>query len=85
MGSQFFIIYLGKLEADPAAYPDVRRTEEFLGPGVDERRLKSRSRRNPHCDVTVIVMIVYEHRVHSLADKKGRCAMREFFRGLRQN
>lgn len=75
MRSQILIVDSGELNSNPSLYADVWRPEKSLRPSLDQSRLRARSRRNPHRDVPIAMVIVGKHTVHLFVGKEGRLAM----------
>jgi hypothetical protein len=69
---------------DPALVTDVRRPEDPLGLGLDQRRLRTVGRGQPHRDVAAAVVVVVELRVDLVAHAPGRLAPRDLLGGIRQ-
>jgi hypothetical protein len=73
---QFILIHVLKLNTDPAFYPDIGRIKIFLRRRLQQRCLISGLDRHVHCDMSIIVMIVREHRIDLLCHEERRLAMR---------
>jgi hypothetical protein len=79
MEGEFPIADFAELDADPTLYSNVRRFEVLSGRTAKERLLSSGRGGNPDGDVTVVVMIVGEHREDFFIDEERRFSMREPF------
>src|SRR5829696_3401153 len=72
-------------QAEPAAVPEVRRTEEPLGVGLDEHLLNAALGRSPQRERPVAVVVVQDHREGALVpDEKGRVTVAQPLAGLRK-
>jgi len=77
--SQLLIVHPGELDTHPPRNADIRRAEVGLRILLDECRLRSRSRRHPHGDMAIAMVVVGEHRKHPLGREKRRLSVRYLF------
>lgn len=84
MNRQFIVAYVFELNPHPASNTDIRRVEVGPRRSSDQYGLHARSGRDPHRNVSVVVVVIREHGVDSLPHKEGRLAMRHFLGSLRQ-
>jgi|SRR5215510_12647777 len=84
MEGQILIVNVVELDTDPATHPDIRWQEEFLRLGLEQHGLHSMWDRDPHGDVSIIVMIVCKHGINFLSHEERRLAMGQLFSGLWQ-
>ena len=69
------------LDPDPAFYSDIWRPKEFLRIGADQFLLRTGRGWKPHCDMSIVVMVVSEHGVYAFVDEEGRLAVGELLSG----
>src|SRR5215475_6890824 len=84
MQRELFVAYSIDLYADPSSHTYIWRPVELLRRFPDEHLLNPDCCRHGDRDVTIIVMIVREHREDFLADEPGGFTMRSFLPRLGQ-
>lgn len=77
MSSKIVITNSIEINSNPARRAHIWRPEISFWRALDQRSLQTRRRRNPYGDVSVLVMIVGEHRKYSLVYEKSWLAVRK--------
>ena len=73
-GIELRLRHVEQLHAQPAAMPDVRRTEEAIGLDLDHLHLDTVGRRAPDRQPAILVMIIEEHHEASFVCNEERRA-----------
>jgi hypothetical protein len=71
------VVYRVEFDTDPSRRPDIRGPKVHCRRLFDQRFLYSWSCRHPHRNMSVVVVIVGEHREHPLRREEGRLTVRE--------
>jgi hypothetical protein len=78
---EFIVVDAIEFDTDPPAPADVRRFEEFGGRATDESLLVAGCGRDPDGDVSIVMVVVGEHREDLVVNEEGGFAVGEFFGG----
>jgi hypothetical protein len=84
MFAQLIVADAAQLDSNPSLHADVRRLVVFPRPFADQHGLLAKLGGNPHRDVSIVVMVVDEHRVDPFVNEECGRAVRQFFCGARQ-